>query len=204
MTPVGILISGSGSNMVTLIQAMQAGQVPGRPAMVISNNPGAAGLAKAQTLGVATKAIDHRDFAGDRAAFDAQIDQTFAEAGVEVVAEAGFMRIHTPGFVARWQGRILNIHPSLLPLFPGLHTHAKALEAGVAIHGCTVHEVTADLDSGPILGQAAVPVKSGDTAETLATRVLAQEHILYPKVLTAFLRDPAAARREPIALFQQS
>ena len=198
---IGVLISGSGSNMVALVRAMQAGEVPGRPALVLSNDPGAGGLAKAAALGVPTAVIDHRDHKGDRAAFDAAIDAALRAAGAEIVVCAGFMRIMTPVLTRAWAGRMLNIHPSLLPLFKGLDTHARALEAGVAIHGATVHEVTEALDSGRILGQAAVAVAGGDTPETLAARVLVQEHRLYPKVLAAFLRDPEAARRNPIALF---
>ncbi len=196
----GILISGSGSNMVALVEAMQAGRISASPAIVISNKPDAAGLAKAEALGVPTAVIDHRPFKGDRAAFDAEIDRTLRAQGVDLVAEAGFLRIHDAAFPEAWAGRILNIHPSLLPLFPGLHTHAAALEAGVAIHGCTVHEVTAELDSGPILGQAAVPVLSGDDAAGLAARVLVQEHRLYPLVMEAFIQDPDTLRRGPLAI----
>ena len=197
---VGILISGSGSNMVSLIQAMQDDDYPARPAIVISNKADAGGLAKAQALGVPTAVVDHREFKGDRVAFDAALERILLENGTELIAEAGFMRIHDAAFVSRWVGRILNIHPSLLPLFPGLDTHARALEAGVAIHGCTVHELTAELDAGPILGQAAVPVVAGDTVASLAARVLVQEHQLYPAVLAAFIRDPDAIRSAPIAL----
>ena len=186
--------------MVSLVHAMQAPDFPAEPAIVISNKPDAAGLAKAKSLGVPTTIVDHRPFQSDRAAFDEAIETVLMEAGVDLVAEAGFLRIHGPAFAQRWKGRILNIHPSLLPLFPGLRTHEQALEAGVAIHGCTVHELTEDLDAGPILGQAAVPVHSDDTVETLASRVLVQEHRLYPMVLAAFVRDPAMARRSPIAL----
>ena len=197
---LGILISGSGSNMVSLVQAMQADDYPARPAIVISNKTNAGGLAKAQAMGVPTAVVDHREFQGDRAAFDAALERILLENGTELIAEAGFMRIHDAAFVNRWAGRVLNIHPSLLPLFPGLDTHARALEAGVAIHGCTVHELTAELDAGPILGQAAVPVVAGDTVASLAARVLVQEHQLYPAVLAAFIRDPDAIRSAPIAL----
>lgn len=197
---VGILISGSGSNMAALIDAMQAGRCAGVPAVVVSNNPDAAGLTKASARGVPTVAIDHRPFRGDRAAFDARVQATLTGARVDVVACAGFMRIMTDGLIEAWAGRMLNIHPSLLPLFKGLHTHARALEAGVAVHGCTVHEVTPDLDSGRILGQAVVPVVPGDTPDSLAARVLRQEHILYPRILDAFLRDPAAARAAKVAI----
>jgi len=198
---VGILISGSGSNMLALVRAMQAGEVPARPAIVVSNEPRAAGLAKASALGVPTAVVDHRAFRGDREAFDAAVNAKLREAGAGIVACAGFMRIMTPVLTGAWSGRMLNIHPSLLPLFKGLDTHARALEAGVCVHGATVHEVTQALDSGAILGQAAVPVLPGDTASTLAARVLECEHVLYPRVLAAFVRDPEAARHNPIAIF---
>ncbi|MEO1494080.1 MAG: phosphoribosylglycinamide formyltransferase [Pseudomonadota bacterium] len=199
-----ILISGSGSNMVTLVRAMQVADHPAEPVLVLSNRPDAAGLAKAADLGVPTRAIDHREFKGDRAAFDAAMHTALEEAGADLIALAGFMRIMTDGFVTRWAGRMLNIHPSILPLFKGLDTHARALQAGMAVHGCTVHEVTPDLDSGRILGQAVVPVIGGDTTDTLAARVLRQEHRLYPKVLEAFARDPDAARRTPVALISDA
>ena len=179
---VGILISGAGSNMLALVKAMQAGEVPARPAIVVSNNPDAAGLAKAEALGVTTAMVDHRAYQGDREAFDAAVNAKLHEANVEIVACAGFLRIMTPILTGAWAGRMLNIHPSLLPSFKGLDTHARALEAGVCIHGATVHEVTQALDSGAILGQAAVPVLPGDTVETLAARVLEHEHVLYPRV----------------------
>lgn len=197
---VGILISGGGSNMVELVKAMQSGDIPADPAIVLSNNPDAGGLGKAQAMGVPSKAIDHRPFKGDRPAFEAQLNSALQDAGVDLLAHAGFMRILTPGFTDHWAGRSLNIHPSLLPLYPGLHTHARALADGVAVHGCTVHEVTADLDAGPILGQAVVPVFGDDTPETLAARVLKQEHRLYPAVLKAFVEDADKARRSRVAL----
>lgn len=198
---VAILISGSGSNMVALVRAMQAGEVPGRPVLVLSNRPEAPGLGKASKLGVRTMVIDHRGFRGNREAFDAELDAALRAAGADVVACAGFMRVMTSAMTGPWAGRMLNIHPSLLPLFPGLDTHARALAAGVCVHGATVHEVTAELDSGRILGQAVVPVLAGDTPEALAARVLAREHVLYPRVLGAFLRDAEAARHSPVALF---
>ena len=198
---VGILISGSGSNMVALVRAMQAGEVPARAAIVISSDPEAAGLAKASALGVPTAVVDHRATKGDREAFDAAVNAKLHEAGAGIVACAGFLRIMTSVLTGAWAGRMLNIHPSLLPLFGGLDTHARALEAGVCVHGATVHEVTQALDSGTILGQAAVPVLARDTAGTLAARVLEREHVLYPRVLAAFIRDPEAARRNPIAIF---
>jgi phosphoribosylglycinamide formyltransferase-1 len=201
---VGILISGSGSNMVALVEAMLAGAVPARAAIVISNNPAAAGLAKAAALGVPTAVVDHRAYRGDRGTFDATVNAKLYEARTEIVACAGFMRIMTPVLTGAWAGRMLNIHPSLLPLFTGLDTHARALAAGVCVHGATVHEVTEELDSGGILGQAVVPVLAGDTVQVLASRVLAREHLLYPRVLAAFIRDPVAARQNPIAIFPDS
>ncbi len=198
---VGILISGSGSNMLALVRAMQSGEVPARAAIVVSNNPRAAGLAKASALGVLTAVVDHRAFRGDREAFDTAVNAKLREAGAGIVACAGFMHIMSPVLTGAWAGRMLNIHPSLLPLFKGLDTHAMALEAGVCVHGATVHEVTEALDSGAILGQAAAPVLAGDTAETLAARVLEREHVLYPRVLAAFIRDPEAARHNPVTIF---
>ena len=201
---IGILISGSGSNMVALVKAMQAGEVPAHPAIVVSNNPDAEGLAKAAALGVPTAVVNHRAFKGDREAFDAAMNARLGEAGADIVACAGFMRIMTPTLTGAWAGRMLNIHPSLLPLFKGLDTHARALEAGVCVHGATVHEVTQDLDSGAILGQAVVPVLAGDTAASLAARVLGREHLLYPRVLAAFIRSPETARKTPIAIFPEA
>lgn len=197
---VGILISGSGSNMEVLIRDMADPDHPAEAALVVSNRADAGGLGKAEALGVPTRVIDHRPFKGDRAAFDSEIDRALRDAGVDLVAEAGFMRIHDDAFPTRWAGRILNIHPSLLPAFKGLHTHQRALDAGCAIAGCTVHEVVAELDAGPILGQAAVAVEPGDDAAALAARVLKMEHRLYPAVLRAFARDPDTARAAPIAI----
>lgn len=197
---IGILISGSGSNMVALVEAMQAGAVPAHPAIVISNDPKAAGLGKASALGVPTAVIDHRAYKGDREAFDAAVNLKLLHAGAEIIACAGFLRIMTPVLTSAWAGRMLNIHPSLLPRFKGLNTHAKALEAGVREHGATVHEVTQELDLGAILGQAVVPVLPNDTAETLGARVLRREHVLYPRTLAAFIRDADAIRRNPITI----
>jgi len=192
---VAILISGGGSNMLRLVESMGQGH-PARPVLVLSNDPAAAGLARAQALGVATVAVDHRPFGKDRAGFEAALLQPLLAAAPDIICLAGFMRVLTPGFVARFAGRMLNIHPSLLPKYPGLHTHQRALDAGDAEAGCTVHEVTADLDAGPILGQARVPVRPGDSAETLAARVLVMEHRLYPAVLQRF----AAGDRTPVLL----
>jgi phosphoribosylglycinamide formyltransferase-1 len=185
-TRVAILISGGGSNMVTLAESM-TGDHPARPCLVLSNRPDAGGLARATGLGIPTSVVDHARHGGDRGAFEAAMQTHLEAAGTELICCAGFMRVLTPGFVDRWQGRMLNIHPSLLPKYRGLHTHARVLEAGDAEHGCSVHEVTADLDGGPILGQARLPVEAGDTPERLAARVLALEHRLYPLVLRRFL-----------------
>lgn len=194
MKRVAILISGGGSNMVALVDSM-AGDHPARPALVLSNVPGAGGLTKAEARGIATAMVDHRDFR-DRESFEAEVDRRLREVDTDIVCLAGFMRILTPGFVAEWEGRMLNIHPSLLPKYPGLNTHARALEAGDREAGATVHEVTADLDAGPILGQARVPVLPGDTPDALAARVLPMEHRLYPAVLRRY----ASGDRTPVCL----
>lgn len=195
MKRVAVLISGGGSNMLALVRAM-TGDFPARPVLVLANDPAAGGLAKAQALGILTAVVDHRPFKGDRAAFEAALSAALDTVAPDIVCLAGFMRILTPAFTARYQGRMLNIHPSLLPKYPGLHTHQRALDAGDAWAGCTVHEVIADLDAGPILGQARVPVLPADTAEILAARVLVQEHRLYPAVLARF----AAGDRTPLIL----
>jgi len=189
------LVSGGGSNMVALVESM-TGDHPARPCLVLSNDAGAGGLKKAAAAGIATAAVDHRPFKGDRTAFEAELVKPILEAGADIVCLAGFMRVLTEGFVSQFQGRMLNIHPSLLPKYKGLNTHARALEAGDVEAGCTVHEVTPALDDGPILGQARVPVLAGDTAETLAARVLVQEHRLYPAVLRRF----AAGDPSPVLL----
>ena len=181
--------------MVALVDSM-TGDHPARPCLVLSNDPQAGGLARAAERGIATAAVDHRPFKGDRAAFEAELMKPLLEAEPDIICLAGFMRVLTAGFVAHWQGRMLNIHPSLLPKYKGLDTHARALEAGDAEHGCTVHEVTPELDDGPILGQARVPVLPEDTPEVLAARVLEQEHRLYPAVLRRF----AAGDRTPVHL----
>ncbi|WP_170523577.1 phosphoribosylglycinamide formyltransferase [Ruegeria arenilitoris] len=188
---VAILISGGGSNMVSLVDSM-TGDHPARPCLVLSNNADAGGLAKAADRGIATAVVDHRPFGGDRAAFEAELCKPLLEARPDIVCLAGFMRVLTGDFVSRFQGRMLNIHPSLLPKYKGLNTHARAIAAGDAEHGCTVHEVTAALDDGPILGQARVPVEPGDTPDSLARKVLAWEHKLYPAVLERFSRGDRA------------
>ena len=193
---VAILISGGGSNMEALLQDMEVDH-PAAPVLVLANTPDAGGLAKAEMRGIATACVDHRPFKGDRSAFEAALGAELEKAAPDIICLAGFMRILTPEFIARWQGRMLNIHPSILPLFRGLHTHQRALEAGMAVHGCTVHEVTGELDGGPILGQAVIPVMAGDTAEDLAARLLPMEHQLYPAVLRRF----AVGEREKVTLF---
>ena len=172
--------------MAALIAAARAPDFPAEIVLVVSNRPNAPGLSLAREAGVHAVAIDHRPFAGDRAAHEAAIDAALRHAGTELVCLAGYMRLLTPFLVQAWQGRMLNIHPSLLPAFPGLDTHSRALAAGVKLHGCTVHLVTQTTDEGPILAQAAVPVLPDDTAEALAERVLVQEHILYPRALRCF------------------
>ena len=195
MKRVAILISGGGSNMVALVNSM-TGDHQGRAVLVASNDPAASGLIKAQAAGIATAAVDHRAFGKDRAAFEAELLRHIEAAAPDILCLAGFMRVLTPAFVARFEGRMLNIHPSLLPKYPGLHTHQRAIDAGDVQAGCTVHEVTAVLDDGPILGQARVPVLPGDSADDLAARVLVQEHKLYPAVLRRY----AAGDRTPVLL----
>ena len=182
---VAILLSGGGSNMTALLDSM-TGDHPARPCLVLSNDPDAGGLARAAARGVPTAAVDHRRFHGDRAAFEAELIKPLQQADPDIICLAGFMRVLTAEFVSHWTGRMLNIHPSLLPLYRGLDTHARALAAGDRTHGCSVHVVTAELDDGPILGQAKIPVLPGDTASGLAARVLQQEHQLYPDVLRRF------------------
>ena len=179
---VAILISGRGSNMMALVEAARAADYPAEMALVISNRPDAPGLQRAQSAGIKALAIDHKGYA-TREAFDAAVEAALAENGIDLVCHAGFMRIQSTAFAARWLGRQLNIHPSLLPSFKGLNPHKQALDAGVRISGCTVHFVTPELDSGPIVAQAAVPVLSGDTPDTLADRILVAEHRLYPFAL---------------------
>ncbi|MEO1949540.1 phosphoribosylglycinamide formyltransferase [Thioclava sp.] len=195
MIRVAILISGGGSNMVRLVESM-AEDHPARPVLVASNDARASGLEKAARMGVPTAAIDHRPYGKDRAAFEAELLKPILAAKPDILCLAGFMRVLTPEFVAQFEGRMLNIHPSLLPKYPGLHTHKRAIEAGDAVAGCTVHEVTPVLDDGPILGQARVPIEPSDTPDDLAARVLVQEHRLYPAVLRRF----AEGDRTPVFL----
>ena len=179
---VAILISGRGSNMMALVEAMRARDYPAELAIIISSRPDAAGLAWAKAQGLPAKAIDHKAFAS-REAFDDAVHAALTEAGADLVALAGFMRIESAGFVRKWLGRQFNIHPALLPLFKGLQPHKQAIEAGVKVSGCTVHFVTEEMDSGPIVAQAAVPVLDEDTPKTLEARILEAEHKLYPHAL---------------------
>jgi len=180
---VAVLISGRGSNMVALIEAAKAIDYPAAIVLVISNNPDAAGLSYAREAGIATAIVDHRPFKENRAAFEQALNAQLEAQRIDLVCLAGFMRLLTPDFVARWSGRMLNIHPALLPQFKGLDTHRRALDAGVREHGATVHFVVPEMDSGPIVLQASVPVRNGDTEESLAQRVLEVEHRIYPQAL---------------------
>ena len=186
MKNIVILISGTGSNMAAIVRAAQqqrwAKRLDARVAAVISNRPDAKGLALAREAGIATAVVDHKAFA-DRQAFDAALMAEVDRQAPSLVVLAGFMRILTPGFVAHYEGRLINIHPSLLPAFPGLHTHQRAIDMGCRVAGATVHQVTAELDHGAILAQAVVPVLPDDTADTLAARVLTQEHLIYPRAI---------------------
>ena len=180
--PTAVLISGRGSNLQALIDAADAPDYPAEIVLVLSNRPEAKGLERAAAAGLPTRVVPHGDYP-TRAAFEAALSETLSEAGAELVCLAGFMRVLTEAFVGRWQGRLVNIHPSLLPAFPGLDTHARALAAGVKLHGCSVHLVSAEVDQGPIIGQAAVPVLPEDDEATLAARVLKAEHRLFPLCL---------------------
>jgi phosphoribosylglycinamide formyltransferase-1 len=192
-----VLVSGGGSNMAALIAAAADPAYPAEIVRVICNRPGAGALARAAAAGIETVIIDHRSYP-DRETFDAAVDAALTAAETEIVCLAGFMRLLTPGFVDKWRDRMINIHPSLLPSFKGLHTHARALEAGVTLHGCTVHFVRAEMDMGPIIVQAAVPVAGGDTPDTLAARVLAAEHRIYPQALAAVASGRAVVRGERV------
>ncbi|EED69187.1 phosphoribosylglycinamide formyltransferase [Comamonas testosteroni] len=191
MKNIVILISGGGSNMAAIVRASQqqnwAKQYNARVSAVVSNKADAQGLVFARDNGIATEVLDHKQF-DSREAFDAELAQVIDRHAPDLVVLAGFMRILTPGFVAHYEGRLINIHPSLLPAFTGLHTHQRAIDAGCKFAGCTVHRVTAELDVGPILEQAVVPVLQGDTAELLAARVLEQEHIIYPQAVLNLIK----------------
>lgn len=186
-TPIAVLISGRGSNMTSLMEACERPDYPARIVLVLSNKLDAPGLKKAQEAGLKTLCVDHKLYGKDREAHEKAVDDAIRASGAEFICLAGYMRVLTPYLVTRWEKRMLNIHPSLLPAFPGLHTHEAALHAGVKEHGCTIHFVTDGVDEGPVVAQAKVPVYSDDTAETLAARVLEQEHRLYPEALAAVL-----------------
>jgi len=196
---VGVLISGRGSNLQALVEASRDPDYPAEIALVVSNRPQAAGLGRAKAAGIAVAVVDHRSF-DSRPAFEADLTVCLERAGIELVCQAGFMRILTGETVSRWYDRMINIHPSLLPLFPGLDTHARALAAGMRIHGCTVHYVREAVDSGPIIGQAAVPVLPDDDEAALAARVLEAEHRLYPRCLALVATGQAAVVGDKVAL----
>ena len=187
---VAVLISGRGSNMTALIEAAKAADFPADIALVLSNRPDAKGLETAAANGIATAVFDHKAYAG-RECFERAMQAALVAHQIDIVCLAGFMRLLSPWFVGQWEGRMLNVHPALLPSFKGLHTHERALEAGVKIHGCTVHFVTPGMDEGPIVAQAALAVAPDDTADTLAARVLKLEHAIYPRAL-AWLARPLA------------
>ena len=180
---LAILISGRGSNMDAILSAANAPDYPAAASLVLSNRPDAQGLETAASQGIATCAIDHKQFGKDREAFEREMDKALQAADIDIIALAGFMRVLTPWFVQRWRARLINIHPSLLPKYPGLHTHQRAIEAGDREAGCSVHWVTEGVDEGQVIAQARVPIQPGDTPETLTARVLPEEHQLYPEAL---------------------
>jgi phosphoribosylglycinamide formyltransferase-1 len=197
---LGILISGRGSNMEALLKAAQDPACPFEPVLVLSNKPEAAGLDKARSFGVATKAVDHKPFGKDRESFERAVDAELKAANVQLIALAGFMRVLTPWFVNEWAGRLINIHPSLLPKYPGVDTHKRCLEAGDLVHGCTVHQVTTGVDEGPVIGSAEIDVRPGDTEDALSARLLKAEHLLYPRCLAAVARGGGARRRDDVII----
>ncbi|MGH6866873.1 MAG: phosphoribosylglycinamide formyltransferase [Methyloceanibacter sp.] len=194
---VGVLISGRGSNLQALIDVAKAADYPAEIVLIISNVPDVKGLARARAASIPTRTIDHKGY-DSREAFDAALDAALNEAGVELLCNAGFLRLHTEGFVANWRNRHLNIHPSLLPAFRGLHTHERVLTEGVRVTGCTVHFVREAMDEGPIVAQAAVPVHPGDTPDSLAARVLEAEHVLYPHALRLVASDAVRVEGEHV------
>jgi phosphoribosylglycinamide formyltransferase 1 len=196
---VAVLISGRGSNMTALIEAAKADDYPAAIVLVVSNKPDAAGLERARVEGIGTAVVDHRPFGDDRDAFERALDAELQRHRIDLVCLAGFMRLFTKNFVERWRGRMLNIHPALLPQFKGLDTHRRALAAGVKEHGATVHFVVPEMDAGPIVAQQAVPVLEGDTEESLAARVLAVEHRLYPQALRLVAEGQVGVAAEPAA-----
>ena len=200
---VAVLISGGGSNLQALIDAAARPGYPARIVLVVSNRPEAYGLERARRAGIPALAIDHRAF-GSREAFEAEVEAALRAAGAELVCLAGFLRLLTRGFVEAWRDRMLNIHPSLLPAFRGLHTHARALAAGVRVHGCTVHLVRFELDEGPVLAQGVVPVLDGDTEESLAARVLEVEHRCYPQALALLASGRARVEGERLLVTEEA
>lgn len=196
---VGVLISGRGSNMMSLVAATQAPSFPAEIVVVISNRPDAAGLSFASQHGIANLVVDHKGF-DSREAFEVDLQARLVDHGVEIVCLAGFMRLLTASFVDKWEGRMLNIHPSLLPSFRGLDTHQQAIDAGVKIAGCTVHFVVPEMDAGPIIAQAAVPVEDGDTADDLAARILQSEHKIYPRALELVAMGQARINGKKVVL----
>jgi phosphoribosylglycinamide formyltransferase-1 len=200
---VAVLISGGGSNLQALIDAAARPGYPARIVLVVSNRPNAYGLERARRAGIPALAIDHRAF-GSREAFEAEVETALRAAGAELVCLAGFLRLLTRGFVEVWRDRMLNIHPSLLPAFRGLHTHARALAGGVRVHGCTVHLVRFELDEGPVLAQGVVPVLDGDTEESLAARVLEVEHRCYPQALALFASGRARLEGERLVVTEEA
>jgi len=197
---VAVLISGRGSNMTALIEAAKAEDYPAEIVLVLSNEPDAAGLARARESGITTAVIDHRPFGDDRAAFERTLDDVLGKYRIDIICLAGFMRLLTGWFIGRWRGRILNIHPALLPDFKGLHTHRRALAAGVQRHGATVHFVVEETDAGPIISQQSIPVLPGDTEETLGARVLEIEHRIYPEALRLVAQGRAKFAAEQSAI----
>ena len=197
---LGILISGRGSNMEALLKAAQDADWPCEPVLVLANKPDAGGLEKARSFGVKAVAIDHKLYGKDRESFERAMDAELKAAGVELIALAGFMRVLTPCFVNEWAGRLINIHPALLPKYPGVDTHNRALAAGDTVHGCTVHQVTAGVDEGPVIGSAEVDILPGDTEATLAARVLKAEHLLYPRCLAAVARKGGTRVMETVVV----
>ena len=197
---LGILISGRGSNMEALLKAAQDPAWPCEPVLVLANKLDAGGLEKARGFGVKASAIDHKIYGKDREAFERAMSAELEAAGVELIALAGFMRVLTSYFVNHWAGRLINIHPALLPKYPGVDTHNRALAAGDAVHGCTVHQVTAGVDEGPVIGSAEVDVVAGDTEATLAARVLKAEHVLYPRCLAAVARGGGTRVRDDVVV----
>ncbi|MFS2318848.1 phosphoribosylglycinamide formyltransferase [Maricaulis sp. D1M11] len=198
-TKIAVLVSGRGSNLQALIDAAKDDDYPAEIVLVVSNKADAYGLERARVAGIATAVVDHRDYE-NREAFEEALDTVIRDHGTRIVCLAGFMRILTPWFTERWRDLLINIHPSLLPAFKGLHTHERALEAGVRIHGCSVHYVRPEMDDGPIIGQAAVPVLHGDTPDTLAQRVLEAEHKLYPQCVALACSGKARVAGERVRL----